>query len=222
NDIHPGQEMLHCSYCGSSLAIETGGGPEHLILPHERNDDHAARALTSLLVRKRLARAKDMKIEFAYVPFVMIEGEKGRVHTMPAPGAPAWALPLPFPPAGNYSFFDPSLAAKEKIVEIREEPKEALRILHIPLYKISYRAAGGKYRAVVTGESLLVQAKEFPPGQAAGLSVPNVLAAAVVFVTLMFAGRLGGNWMARALVVMAAAGAGFTGFTVRRRMVRGG
>ena len=52
NEIHPGQEMLHCSYCGSSLAIEDDGGTDHLILPHERRDSKAEKALVSLLARR--------------------------------------------------------------------------------------------------------------------------------------------------------------------------
>ena len=59
NEVHPGQEMLFCEYCGSSLALERNGGPEHLILPHERNDKTAGEALRSLLAEKNMARPKD-------------------------------------------------------------------------------------------------------------------------------------------------------------------
>ncbi len=220
SEIHPGQEMLFCGYCGSALAIESGNAPEHLILPHERNDRHAEQALRSLLTEKRLARPADIKVEFCYVPFVIAESDNGGMRTLPAPGAPSWAKPLPFPPAGNYSFFEPGLAGKEKVFEIREVPAATRQLLHLPVYRIAYRSAGGGYSAVVAGESLLVISEKFPPAAGAPASIPNMLAAACLFAAFLFIGRIAAGWAGRAVFIFLAASAGYGFFSLRERMMK--
>lgn len=217
NEISPGQEMLRCAYCGSSLAVETRMGPDHLILPHQRDDEKASRAVVSLLAHKRLSRPRDIKVEFAYVPYVMIEDEKSRSVTRPAPGAPRWAVPLPFPPAGDYSFFDATLAGEETCVDAGRLPEKTLKLLHVPLYRVTYRASGKTWHAVVTGESLLVQGRELPPPRARGLDIPNLLAGGAIFTALMFVGAAGGNVFARAVLIFSAAGAGLGAATLIRR-----
>ena len=219
NEIHPGQEMLFCEYCGSSLAVERQGGAEHLILPHERNDKTAGEVLRSLLIEKRLARPKNMKIEFSYIPFVMIESDRGKMHTMPAPGAPSWAMPVPFPPAGNYSFFNESLASKEKVYPAKETPDEAHKLLHLPVYKIKYRAAGRKFRAIVVGESLIVLAKEFPPGMPAPLSIPNMIAAGSIFTGLLMAGHFMSGWGSRIGLIIIVSTISYAIFSIRERVM---
>ncbi|MBU8922904.1 MAG: hypothetical protein KOO63_13895 [Bacteroidales bacterium] len=219
NEIHPGQEMLFCEYCGSSLAVEKQGGAEHLFLPHERNDKTAGKALRSLLTEKNLARPKDMKIEFSYIPFVMIESDRGKMHTMPAPGAPSWAMPIPFPPAGNYSFFDESLASKEKVYSARETPADAHKTLHLPVYRIRYRAVGRKFKALVVGESLLVLAKEFPPGMPAPLSIPNMIVAGSLFAGFLIAGRFMGGWGSRVGLIIIVSTIAYAIFSIRERVM---
>lgn len=220
SEIHPGQKMLSCSYCGSSLAVEERSGPEHLILPHERNDRFAEEAVRSLLARRKLAAPKDLAAEFFYLPYLMIKDDRGKMRTVPAPGAPSWALPLPYPPAGNFCFFDPDLAGEGKVVEAKEVPDEAHRILHLPVYRVRYRAAGKKFSAVVSGESLLVVADAYPPERPQSLSMPNILAAAALFVLLMFAGKIAQGHVGRFLMISILASAGYAGFMLRERMIR--
>jgi hypothetical protein len=220
NEIHPGQEILLCGYCGSSLALETRDAPEHLILPHERNDGHAELALRSLLTARKLARPADIKIEFSFVPYAIAGGSDGKARAVPAPGAPSWARPLPFPPAGNYSFFKKDLAGKEKVFDLRSVPEEARQLLHLPLYRIKYRAAGGKYDALVAGESLMTISDKFPPEVPAPASVPNMIAAACLFTVFLLIGRLASGWAARFVFVLLAASAGYVFFSLRERMIR--
>ncbi len=220
NEIHPGQEMLFCSYCGSALALGDTEGIKHLILPHKRNDKNAREALVSLLTKKKMARPKDIKVEFAFVPYLMIEDKKGKMRTFPAPGAPSWAAPLPFPPSGNYCFFDEALSENEKTVPLKEVPKDAHKILHLPLYRIGYNAAGEKWDAIVTGENLLVISADFPPRVPSSLNTVNVLCAAALFVAFLFVGRLGHGLAGRLAFIMIAASAGFAWFKIRERMAQ--
>lgn len=213
--------MLFCSFCGSSLAIESGGGPEHLILPHTRNDRNAELALKSFLAEKSLARARGMITEFFFVPFLMIENEKGKMFTLPAPGAPSWLSPLPFPPAGDYSYFDKSLAGDEKVITCREVPPEAHQLIHIPVYRIKYKSSGSGYRATVIGESLLVLAEDLPPAMPAPVSVPNILAAAGLFTIFLILGKFAGSWPGRIAMIILGAAAGYGAFTLRERMLGG-
>jgi hypothetical protein len=221
NSIHPGQEMLFCSYCGSALAVEEVRGPERLILPHNRNDRHAEEALRSFLASKSLASPKDIKLDFAYVPYTMLEDDRG--HLIGQPGRSTWPElgPLSFPPAGQYRFFDESLAGEEKVFPHDEEPETlaaAARILFLPVYRVRYRASGKKYRALIMGESYYVFAEALPPERPAAVSMPNILAAAAMAVAYLFIGKLGHSTAARILVIMTAALAGWGAFSLKARI----
>ena len=187
--------MLFCSYCGSALAIEEDRGPERLILPHQRNDRHSEEALRSFLAAKNLASPKDIKLDFAYIPYSML---------------------------GEYRFFDESLAGGETVIPLDEDPEtlaEAARILFLPVYRVRYRAAGKKYRALIMGESYYVFADSIPPKRPRSVSIPNILAAVSMAVVYLFLGKLGHSAAARIMVIMAAALAGWGVFSLRARMV---
>ncbi|MBN1164144.1 MAG: hypothetical protein JXB45_06175 [Candidatus Krumholzibacteriota bacterium] len=221
NEIYPGQKMLFCSFCGSSLAIEKGGGPEHLILPHKRNDKVARYALQSFLTGKKLARPRDIKVEFVYLPYLLCPDEQGRVRAYPAPGITYRTGPLPFPPAGNYCFFDESLAGEEKIISFDNITAETEKVLHLPVYRLNYTAAGRDWQALVLGESLYIQAEELPPPRPSPLSVPNILAALSLLLIYLLAGKLDHGWVGRCLVIGAAASLGFAAYSVRERIAHG-
>ena len=222
NIIHPGQEMLFCSYCGSALTIEEDREPERLILPHERNDRHAKEALRSFLAAKSLALPKYIKLDFAYIPYSMLEDDRGRLFGQPGRGSWPEVGPLSFPPAGEYRFFDESLAGGEKVIPHDEHPEtlaEAARILFLPVYRVRYRAAGKKYRALIMGESYYVFADSLPPERPRCVSMPNILVAASMAVVYFLLGKLGHSATARITVIMAAALAGWGMFSLRARMV---
>jgi len=221
NSIHPGQEMLFCSYCGSALAIEEDRGPERLILPHQRNDRYVEEALRSFLARRSLATPKDIRIEFAYIPFTMLEDDRG--HLVGQPGKGSWPEvgPLTVPPAGSYRFFDETLAGGEKVIPLDEDPdtrSRAARILFLPLYRVRFRAAGKKYRVLIMGESYYVLADALPPERPAPVSVPNMLAAVSMAVAYLFIGKLGHSAAARILVIMTAALLSWGVFTLKARI----
>jgi hypothetical protein len=190
-------------------------------LPHDRNDRHAQEALRSFLAAKSLASPKDIKLDFAYIPYTMLEDDRGRLFGQPGKGVWPEIGPLTFPPAGEYRFFDPSLAGGEKVFEYDEQPEtvaEAARILYLPVYRVRYRAAGKKFRALIMGESYYVFADSLPPERPAGVSVPNMLVAASMAVAYLFIGQLGHSSAARILVIMAAALAGWGAFSLRTRI----
>lgn len=219
NEIQPEQKMLFCSYCGSALAIDEGSGPEHLILPHERNERHAREAMTSYLLHRRMPRPKDIRIEFSYIPYLMIEDEKGQMITAPGTAkAPAGTGALPYPPAGNYRFFDEKLAGNEKVAPVTKSVKGVKRILHLPMYRMRYTAAGTTWNASVIGESWQVYADKVPPELPSTLNMQNIIIAACLFTAFLFIGKLGHGWFARFVVILAAASAVVTFFTLRRKI----
>ena len=114
NTVHPGQRMLFCSFCGSALVVERSEGPEHLILPHERSDRKAGDALRSYLLSKGRGKAVVTKVDFAFVPYLLLEDGKGATGLVPATGS----IDIPYPPAGNYRFFDGELAGGERVVPL--------------------------------------------------------------------------------------------------------
>jgi hypothetical protein len=222
NDVHPGQEMLFCAFCGSALVIDEDGGPEHLILPHKRSDSHAEAALRAFLLRKGLSRPQKIKSSFSYVPYVMVEDDRGRLFGRPGKGAPPEAGPLPFPPAGEYCFFDEQLADGEDVIpldEASDDPADGFKILHLPVYKLQYRSSGKKFSALVMGESYYVYADELPDPGVPSIDFRNLLVGFSLFIAYMFAGLLGHNAFSKALVIIAAAIAGWAGLKVRERLV---
>ena len=222
NSVHPGQEMLFCSYCGSALTIEEDRGPERLILPHKRSDRNAEEALRSFLAAKGLASPKNVKVSFAYIPYTMLEDDRGRLFGQPGRGVWPEVGPLSIPPAGEYRFFDEELASGEKVFSLDEDEDtvaQAARILFLPVYRVRYTAAGDKYRALIMGESFYVFADAVPPERPRGISVPNILAAAAMALIFLFIGKLGHSHAARILVISAAALAGWGAFSLRERLV---
>ena len=220
NEIHPGQKVLFCSYCGSTLALEDNGGPEHLILPHKRNDRNAEETLRSFLLNKSRARPRDVKVNFQYVPFLMIEDDKGRVRTMPALNKSAVPDDLPYPPAGSYRFFDETLADEEKVLPVEKSENGTIKILPLPLYQVSYSAGSAEYEAAVIGESWQVLAGELPPESPVTLNMNNVLAAAGLFVVYLFIGKAAPSWPGRLAILLAASTVGITIYYLHGKLVR--
>ncbi len=220
NTVHPGQKMLFCSYCGSALTIEKKKGPEHLILPHKRNDKHAGEALQSWLLSKNRPRPKDVKLEFSYLPFLMMEDEKGRAATIQVPGTPPIAGNLPFPPAGNYSFFDEALAGNEKVVPFQRVEEGILRILHLPVYTARYSAGGGPWEASIIGESWQMLCDEMPGERDTDLDIKNVLIAAALFTVYLVIGKAAPGLLSRFALIFFAGSLGFLGYFLRMKLVK--
>lgn len=122
NAVHPGQRMLFCSFCGSALVVERTESPEHLILPHKRNDRSAEEALRSYLLSKKRGRPTVEKTIFAFTPFFLVEDEKGKTRLVPA--SKDLDASISYPPAGNYHFFDEILAEGETIIPIDESENQ--------------------------------------------------------------------------------------------------
>jgi hypothetical protein len=220
NTVHPGQKMLFCSFCGSALSIEKKKGPEHLILPHKRNDKHAGEALRSWLLSKNRPQPKNIKLEFSYLPFLMIEDDKGKTSTALAPGIPFIAGNLPYPPAGNYRFFDETLAGDEKVVPFKRIEEGILRILHLPVYEARYDAGGGHWAASIIGESWQMLSDAIPKERSADLDFKNVLIAACLFVVYLLIGKMAPSTLSRFVLIFIAGSLGFLGYYLRTKLVK--
>jgi len=220
NNIHPGQEMLFCSYCGSALALKDKTGPEHLILPHKRNDKSAVEALDSFFLSRNRARPQDMDAEFSYVPYLVIEDKNGRTATIPALEKSALFDPIPFPPAGSYRFFDEKFAEKEKIRKIEKTEDGALRILHLPVYLVRYKSGEWDGTAMVIGESWQVITDDLPPERAVSLDMTHILAAFGLFVGFLFLGKSVSSWSARLFLLFGASMFGFAILSLRNKLVK--
>ena len=218
NKVHPGQKMLFCSFCGSALAIQKEKGLEHLILPHERNDKSAGEALRSHLLSKRRGRCETVKTDFAYLPFVLVEEESGRTNIVPA-SEKIWAS-VSYPPSGNYRFFDETLAGNEKVVPLADEAAGGERLLHLPVYEISYRVGRFEGKAFVIGGSWQVQIDDPPPETGETFDFSRALKAGALFALFLFIGKLAPGWLARLALITIAAGMGFGIVLLRERVVK--
>ena len=219
NRVHPGQKMLKCSYCGSALLVNDSNYPEHLILPHKRNDKAVEDILRSFLLKHNMGRPRKLEIKFCFVPYTMIEDENGKSSGYPARGAPPSASPIPDPPAGDYCYFEKELADGEKIIQPKELDPETSRIIHLPLYDISFRLGKKEWKAAIIGESWQIQMDRMPPEQSTPLDLPMILTAGGLFAAYFVIGKLGHNWLARFIILLATSAMGFLAFKIRKKMV---
>lgn len=219
NKIHPGQKMLKCSYCGSALGVNKRNYPEHLILPHERNDKTAEDILLSFLLKHDMGRPSKLETDFCFVPYTMIEDEKGESGGYPARGAPAAASPIPDPPSGDYCYFTEDLASGEKIIKPKELDPEASKILHLPLYVISFRLGKKKWKAAVIGESWEIQIDRMPPQQSSSPDWHMIVTAGGLFALYLLIGSLGHSFMAKFVILFTASVIGSLTFKIRKKIV---
>jgi hypothetical protein len=220
NEREPGQEMLACSYCGAALALAKPAGPEHLILVHARKDEAAEAALRSLLIEKERRRPAAVTIDFRYVPYAMIESPDGKASVAAAARAGELLGGVPYPPAGEYRYFEEPRASGEKIAAVEAIPDGAVRIVHLPVYTIRYEAGDWKGQAAVVGESWQVIAGDLPPGKRRAPNVGVLIAAAALFTGYLFIGTIATNTLARLALIMGASGAGYALFGLRERVSR--
>ena len=220
NELLPGQKVVKCNYCGSSLAVEEGHS-EHLILPHNRDDGIAEDMLGSYLLRRGYSPPREFKTEFSYVPFSVIEDDSGGNSCIPSRCAPSVVNPLADIPAGDYSFFDRELASGEKIVSSGGRDSRASREIHIPIYIISFRLEGKRSRAVVIGGGWQVQMERVPVRKENSLEISTLLPAAGLFVIYLLIGKLGGSWMGRFTFIAAASLAAWAAYRIREKVTAG-
>jgi len=214
--------MLACSYCGAALALEMPRGPEHLILVHKRDDGAAENVLRSFLIEKGRKSPLRMATNFSFVPYAMIEDSDGKGSVEPACASGVLAGGAPYPPAGEYRFFDESCASGETIVPVEEAASDTVRIIHLPVYAIRYEGGAWKGMAAVIGESWQVVAGELGPERPRAMNPGLAVAALGLFIAYLILGRLASNILARLALIMAASGGGYLIFSLHERASRNG
>ncbi|HMA77353.1 MAG TPA: hypothetical protein VKO43_08595 [Candidatus Krumholzibacteriaceae bacterium] len=217
NELLPGQKMLKCIYCGSALAVEDKEY-EHLILPHSRDDGTAEDILCSFLLKRGCPAPDDIETEFSYVPFSVIEDESGGTSCIPADGAPRGVGPLADIPAGDYCFFDEKLTSGENLVQAAGRDDRACRMIHLPLYLISFRMGKQRLYAVITGENWHVQMEKVPARRNQSMDIASLIPAAGLFLIYLLAGKLTGSWLARLGLMAAAASVGYSAYRIRDKV----
>ena len=217
NELLPGQKVIKCNYCGSSLAVRESHF-ERLILPHSRDDEIAEDMLRSFLLRRGYSPPRELRTEFSYVPYSVIEDRSGGNSCIPSRGAPAALNPLADIPAGDYCFFDREHASGEKIVSSTGRDSRASREIHIPVYIIFFRLEGRRTKAVVTGESWQVQMERVPTRKERSLEISTLLPAAGLFVIYLLIGKLGGSMPGRLALIAAAASAAWAAYRIREKV----
>ena len=215
--VEPGQKMLACSFCGASIAVEEPAEAEHLILAHMRRDDAAGAALASFLIERGRERPARLKTEFAYLPFSFVEDEKGEARLAPAAHAWRHGDAAPYPPAGEYRYFDESATTEKNVPADKPDPA-ATKLVHLPVYTIRYEAGSWRGHASIVGESWQVVADDLPPARPRRPSKGIVLGAAGLFAGYLLVACLAPNVIARFVLVAAAAGAAYLVYVVRERV----
>jgi len=218
NELLPGQKMLRCVYCGSTLAVRDEEF-EHLILPHRRDDSTAEDMLCSFLLKRGCPAPDDIETEFSFVPFWVIEDESGGASCIPAAGAPRGVGPLADIPPGDYCFFDEKLASGENLIQAAGRDDRACRMIHLPLYLISFRMEKKRVYAVITGENWHVQMEKVPARRNKSMDIASLLPAAGLFIIYLLAGKLAGSLMARLGLIAAASAAGYSVYRIRDKVV---
>jgi hypothetical protein len=222
NEREPAQEMLACSFCGAALALEKPQGSEHLILVHKRDTAAAENVLRSFLIEKGKRRPAVMTTDFSYMPFSMIEDGDATGSVVPAWASASFTGGAPYAPAGHYRFFDESQACGETIIPAEKPAKDAVRIVHIPVYTIRYETGNWHGKAAVIGESWQVITGELPPEQPRPVNPGLFFAAAGLFVAYLVLGKLVSGTLGRLALIMTASGGGYIIFNLHEKVSKHG
>ena len=222
NEYRPGDEMIACSYCGATLAIEKAEGPERLVLSHERNDALAEGALVSHLIEHERRRPTRMSTQYALVPFLMIEDGEGRITLASAASAAAFKGLAPLVPAGRYDYFDETAGRPVTVLPTETVEPGTIKILHLPVYTIRYEAGAWKGGASIIGESWQVIAPELPGEQRRAAGTGVFLASIGLFMGYLFLGNVVSNLLGRLALIAGASGGGFLLYTMHERVARRG
>lgn len=220
--VDPGQGMIVCSYCGAALAVDKPQGPERLILSHKRDNAAAEDALQSFLIEQERKRPTKMATEFSFAPFSLIEKADGTTAVAPASRSGAVLGGAPYPPAGDYCFFDESSAAGEKVVPADKIEKETVTVVHLPVYSIRYEAGTWRGKAAVIGESWQVIAEKLPPEKPRVLNAAVLVATMGLFIAYFMLGKVASNFVSRLILIVAASGGGYVLFSLHERLTKQG
>jgi hypothetical protein len=218
--VDPGQDMVACSFCGAALALDKPRGAERLILAHKKNNAAAEDALESFLLGNKRKGATAQTTEFAYLPFSVTEEADGKTVVAAASTAGALHGGTPYPPTGDYRFFDESCAAGEKIVPADKMETGTATIIHLPVYTIRYEVGRWHGRAAVIGESWQVIAEKLPPERPRAMKVGVFLGATGLFVAYLIIGRFASNFLGRLLLIVGASGGGYFLFSLHERVTK--
>ena len=208
--------MLACSFCGASLALERPRDVERLILSHTRDDKAAEASLRSHLAQMERRRPTRIDVDFSFVPFSMIETDDGKLTLVPA--ARVWRAreSAPYPPAGEYQFFDES-AANERVAPADGIDPRASLVVHLPVYSFAYEAGDWRGRSAVVGESWQVVAEELPPERPRRANAGSVVAGVALFAGYFAIAKITPGFFGSFAAVAAAAAIGYFGFALYER-----
>lgn len=217
NRCEPGEKIIICSFCGASLIVaEETRRIENLLLHHVRNDRMAEAALRSHLKEKERRLPGKIEINFSSIPFFMVEGEDSEITLLCAWGNWRHNKSTPYPPAGKYSYLEPD-TANNNLLSDSIPPSGADRILHLPVYSISYEAGDWKGEAEVIGESWQVIAEELPPERVEIADLRFLAWPSVLFAAYYLVARIAPGLLARILGVSIAAFLFYCLYTIRER-----
>jgi len=162
-----------CGFCGSSLYFDPGRAVAHQILtPVLPAADVPALIERWLSGREAVGRARDVTAALAFYPFwVLPEGSGSRLE----PAAPLLLFssePIHLP-SGDLKAYHPELAGSARVVPASvlldsllpagEPAPKGTRLVHVPLWEVSYRVFAGSYQALVDASEGQVLPLSSPP-----------------------------------------------------------
>lgn len=191
NLLPSGERLLPCAFCGASLYVDRSGLVSHYRLPRLLDRSAAEQALRRWMAGNDTVKDLDTKaegIELAPLSFPLWmfrcrEGGGETVVGRPAAATPEPALADLAVPAGRLEPYGGSPVAGEDAVDAAEAveavpasvPLDTARgwlpaggevtetaLVHVPLWRATYRFAGRPYAAVVEASTGAVLASVFP------------------------------------------------------------
>ncbi|OQX84102.1 MAG: hypothetical protein B6D63_05245 [Candidatus Latescibacteria bacterium 4484_7] len=230
NDIYPGERILRCEYCGNSLSIERGKGPEHLVLLHERDDKMAIEAATSFIMEKTKRTVTCTGTSLHLVPFVVKGNSPSGTSEAATSKKPFSGLRV-VQPAGRFVFFEDFITQATEGKTFQKSDTEAyetirfegnasgaLRIVHIPIYIVSYRCGNREGEALVTAESWQVTDSDLPPAMEKEFDTSKLILPVSLFLIFTAAGFTAKSFFAGALLVIGGSGLSYLILALRQRL----
>lgn len=181
--IKPNEIFFTCTYCGSSLYLDSSKVIFHYYLSSKIIKEDLKLILSAFLKRRNLKkRIKIEKKEIFYFPFWLLKGKKEETSLkLAAPTAIDEIEKVVIPPAGKLNFFDPeNKDIKDKKIVVPSIAYEAIKkkmekeikkgdfsqamLLHLPFFLCQYRYAGekGRFTVLIDAVGGKVFANSFP------------------------------------------------------------
>lgn len=174
------QPFRACAHCGCTLFLDLGAFVIHAYVAPKLDQTAAAGALIRFLKASEVTfEVSEVRPELVYLPFAVFSRHEG-VASVPLTLIGGRSLPFdakafsgalgPYDPTkAKGIILEPDQTLEEARAKLGAGADEPARLVHVPFYRVAYRAVGRRYELVVSALDGDGHAELLPPASSAAL-----------------------------------------------------